>query len=280
MKMFKTIIGGICVGVANIIPGVSGGTIMVILGLFDRLIASVSGVFKVHNPDRKKDILFLSQVMLGAAIGLIGFAKIIDWLFGNIPTQTLFWFVGLIALSIPSLVKQELRDHKIAWFPMAVGMALIFIIVFFNPGEQEMQITVFPALSLGMLIKFIVIGAIAGGTMLLPGVSGSMVLLIIGDYYLFKSYVANVTTFKWDILIPLGFIGIGVLLGIVISAKLTKYFLDRRRRGTVSFILGLVLASAMVLIPLDANYTPMVIVTSMLAFVFGAAVIILVEKHA
>ena len=73
--MIKNIIGGIAVGIANVIPGVSGGTMMVILGIFDHMMSAISGVFKVHNPDRKADILFLLQVLIGAAIGLVGFSS-------------------------------------------------------------------------------------------------------------------------------------------------------------------------------------------------------------
>ena len=78
--MIKNLIGGIAVGIANVIPGVSGGTMMVILGIFNRTMEAISGILKKENAHRKDDILFLFQVLLGAAIGLIGFAKILDLL--------------------------------------------------------------------------------------------------------------------------------------------------------------------------------------------------------
>lgn len=278
--MIKNIIGGMAVGVANIIPGVSGGTIMVILGLFDKLIECISRVAKLNNPHRKKDILFLFQILLGVAIGLVAFANVIDWLFTRYPTHTIFWFIGLIALSIPSVVKKELKGHKVAWIPALTGILIVFILVYFNPDEAALQVEIFPEITLFLAFKLMLIGIIAGGTMLLPGVSGSMVLLIIGEYYLFKSYVAKVLTFDCIILIPLVFIGIGVLLGIVISAKLTQFFLRKHRRGTVSFILGLIIASALVLIPLDVTYDVGLIVTSAIAFLFGAVIIMSIEKFA
>lgn len=276
--MIKNVLCGVAVGVANIIPGVSGGTIMVILGLFDKVIESVSNVFKVKNPNRFKDLFFLFQVLLGGAIGLVVFAKIIDWLFNNYPNQTLFWFVGLIALSIPSLLKNELKGNKVSWIPMLVGILIIFMIVYLNPGEKDINIVNFPELNPIFLIELIFIGIIVGGTMLMPGVSGSMVLLIIGEYYLFKSYVANVTTFDFNILLPLFFIAIGVALGILISAKLTSYFLKNYRRGTVSLILGLIIASCIVLIPINVNYNLYLMTTCLFSFIFGAIVIIIIER--
>lgn len=114
--------------------------------------------------------------------------------------------------------------------------------------------------------------------MLLPGVSGSMFLLIVGAYYLIKSYVANVLSFDWIILIPLFIIGIGVMLGILLSAKIAQYFLREHRGGTVSFILGLIISSAIVLVPYNTTYSTSLILTSALAFIFGAAVILGIEK--
>ncbi|MFR6100349.1 MAG: undecaprenyl phosphate translocase family protein [Longibaculum sp.] len=94
--MIKNLIGGIAVGIANVIPGVSGGTMMVILGIFNRMMEAISGVFQKDNDHRKEDILFLLQVLIGAAVGLIGFAKILEFLFNHYPTQTMYWLIGLI----------------------------------------------------------------------------------------------------------------------------------------------------------------------------------------
>jgi len=276
--MIKNIIGGMAIGIANIIPGVSGGTIMVILGLFDKIIESVSRIFKINNPQRNQDILFLLQILLGAIIGLITFAKVIDWLFGHYPTHTLFWFVGLIALSIPSLIKKELKEYRVSWIFVSIGVLVVFVMTYFNPGEKAYQIDVFPKITLFLIIQLLLISIIVGGTMLLPGVSGSMFLLIVGEYYLFKSYVAEVLSFDWNILIPLFFIGIGVILGIILSAKLVQYYLREHRRNTVSIILGLIIASAIVLIPKDIQYDATLMITSALAFLFGAIVILSVEK--
>lgn len=277
--MVKNIIGGIAVGIANVIPGVSGGTMMVILGIFNRMMEAISGVFKRENPNRKDDIIFILQVLLGAGIGIVGFAKILEVLFNYYPTQTIYWFIGLIAFSIPLFLKGEMKGQKLAIIPFICGLAIIFGLEYLNPGKGDLVVNPeFPALSTQLFIKMVIIGAIAGATMIMPGVSGSMVLLILGEYYLFKSYLANVTSFSLDVLMPLGFMGIGIALGIVISAKLCSYFTKTHKAGFLSLILGLIVASSLVLIPFDVSYNITLVVTSFASMVFGGVIVLGLSK--
>lgn len=272
--MLKNIIGGIAIGIANVIPGVSGGTMMVILGIFNRMMDAISGIFKKENPNRKDDIIFIFQVLVGAAIGIIGFAKILEVLFEYYPTQTIYWFIGLIAFSIPLFVKGEMKGERLAIIPFVVGLAIIFGLEYLNPGEGKTVVNPdFPALSSGLFIKMVIIGAVSGATMIMPGVSGSMVLLILGEYYLFKSYLANVTSFSLDVIMPLGFMAIGIAFGIVISAKLCQYFTRTHKAGFLSLILGLIVASSLVLIPFDVSYDLGLIATSLAAVIFGGIIV-------
>ncbi|MEG0577968.1 MAG: DUF368 domain-containing protein [Bacilli bacterium] len=273
--MIKNLIGGIAVGIANVIPGVSGGTMMVILGIFNRTMEAISGVFKKENSHRKEDILFLFQVLVGAAIGLIGFAKILEFLFNDYPTQTMYWFIGLIALSIPLFLKGELKGEKINIVALILGLAVIFGLEFLNPGDKEVIVNPsFPAVNITLCAKMVLVGIIGGATMLMPGVSGSILLLILGEYYLFKSYLANVTSFDLTVLIPLFFIGIGIIIGIVLSAKVCDFFLKRWKAAFLSFILGLIIASSLVLIPFTATYNLFIIVTSIIAFIIGGIIVL------
>lgn len=277
--MLKNIIGGIAIGIANVIPGVSGGTMMVILGIFNRMMEAISGIFKRVNPNRKDDIIFIFQVLVGAAIGIVGFAKILEILFEYYPTQTIYWFIGLIAFSIPLFVKGEMKGEKLAIVPFVCGLAIIFGLEFLNPGEGNTVVNPdFPPLSSGLFIKMVIIGAISGATMIMPGVSGSMVLLILGEYYLFKSYLAHVTSFSLDVIMPLGFMAIGIAFGIVVSAKLCQYFTRTHKAGFLSLILGLIIASSLVLIPFDVSYDFNLILTSLLAALFGGIIVFGLSK--
>ncbi len=278
--MIKTLIGGIMVGMANIIPGVSGGTMMVILGIFNRLMESINALFSLDFKAVKRNAMFIIMLLVGVAIGLVLFANILELTFAEYPTQTMFCFIGMVAFSIPILVKQEMKSDKFEPLPFILGCVVVFVMAYFAPVEGDVVITEFPPLGIVYLIQMLFIGVIAGGVMFIPGVSGSMLLLIIGQYYLFKSLVANVTTFRLDILIPIGFMAVGILLGIGISSKLTSFCLSKNHSATMNAILGLVVASTLVLIPLDANYTLPTILTSAGTLLAGGAVVTILGKIA
>ncbi len=278
--MLKVFIGGIAVGMANIIPGVSGGTMMVILGIFGRVMESINGLIKLDMKTLKKNIIFIVALLLGVAVGLVAFANILELAFANYPVQTMFCFVGMVAFSIPFLVKKEMKQDKFEIIPFIIGCAIILLMSYLAPEETDTVITDFPDLGILYLLRMTFIGFIAGGVMFIPGVSGSMLLLIIGQYYLFKSLVANVTTFEMNILIPIGFMAVGILVGIAVSSKITAYCLDRFHSKTMNFIMGLVVASTLVLIPLGAAYNLTTVISSIITLVLGGGIIFVLEKLA
>ena len=283
--MIKNVVCGILVGIANIIPGVSGGTIIVILGLFDKLMDAISNVFKlkISFKERLENLWFIMQVLIGAAIGLIAFAKILNYLFVHFELQTIALFAGLILLSLPMLKKEEMDGKKINILFFILGILTIGIINYLSPGEEGNIVTYEELISKSLTPAFIgsliLMGALAGATMIFPGVSGSMVLLVLGWYHMFKGYVAAVTTFDIKILIPLIFIALGIGLGIIFSAKLTSFLLKKHKINTMSFILGLIIMSAIVIFPLKKElYTFGNIITSVITFILGGGLIILLEK--
>lgn len=283
--MIKNVVCGILVGIANIIPGVSGGTIIVILGLFDKLMDAISNVFKlkISFKERLENLWFIMQVLIGAAIGLIAFAKILNYLFVHFELQTIALFAGLILLSLPMLKKEEMDGKKINILFFILGVLTIGIINYLSPGEEGNIVTyeelILKSLTPAFIGSLILMGVIGGATMIFPGVSGSMVLLVLGWYHMFKGYVAAVTTFDMKILIPLIFIALGVGLGIIFSAKLTSFLLKRYKTNTMSFILGLIIMSAIVIFPLKKElYTFGNIITSVITFILGGGLIILLEK--
>ncbi len=278
--MLKVFIGGIAVGMANIIPGVSGGTMMVILGIFGRVMETINGLIKLDTKTLKKNIIFLVTLLVGVLIGLVAFANILEITFASYPAQTMFCFVGMVAFSVPFLVKNEMKKDKFEILPFVIGCAIIFLMSYFAPEETDRVLTEFPSLSILYLIGMFFIGIIAGGVMFIPGVSGSMLLLIIGQYYLFKSLVANITTFQLDVLIPIGFMGVGILVGIALSSKLTSYCLSKFHSKTMNFILGLVVASTIVLIPINESYDLVTIIGSVITLLLGGGVVFLLERIA
>ncbi len=281
--MIKNILSGIAVGVANIIPGVSGGTIIVILGLFDEMMEAISNVFKIKISwkERWESLKFLLTIAIGLVIGLVGFAKILEFLFVHAEIQTIMWFVGLILFSIPILKKEEMNNEKMNWFFLIIGTLIIGLLAYFVPSSDEVIVPLNDILANNLTITYILtlilLGSISGATMIFPGVSGSMVLMVLGWYHLFKGYVANVTSFEPKILIGLIFIAIGVGIGVIGSAKLTNWLLKKYHNQTMSLIFGLIIMSAIVIIP-TSGYSVMTVITSILSFLFGGSIVILIDK--
>lgn len=280
--MLKELIAGISVGIANAIPGVSGGTMLVISGVFEKMTTSVSNVLSKNKKDQKEAITFLLKLGLGVVIGIIVFAKLLNSiLFRHIPTQTIFWFMGMVAFSVPVFLRREMKAQKLNWIPFILGLAVIAVISYFAPPKTSIELDQLPNIDILHLCTMILIGLIGGFTMIIPGVSGSMILLIIGKYYLFTTYIAKITTFRFDVILSLGFIVIGILIGIVTSSKLCKYLFKVAPKQTNSFILGLILASAIALFPINTLSLDIIsIITYFIAFIFGAFLVWLMDKYA
>ncbi len=289
----RAIGGGIAVGIANVIPGVSGGTMMAIMNIFDRTMNAISDVTKKENDHRMKDILFLLEVVLGAVIGILGFSFLLEKLFSWIPMPTVFWFVGLVALSVPVFMKSQMQDARFHTMAFLLGAAVVAALtvakVIWFPEEaagEEIKIAYdLPAFSVLNCVLLTVAGVVAGFAMLLPGVSGSLVLMILGLYeFVWFNYVNNVKLFLTELsldtfikFIPVGFFAIGVVLGVVISAKITTFAMKKNARLTLNFLLGLVAASAVSIIFINsAKLTTDIgmIIGSVVAFALGGAIVL------
>ncbi len=277
--MLKLIIGGFIVGIANIIPGVSGGTMMVIFGIFGPIMTAISEILsKSSFKSKLKHFKYIGILLIGVVLGLVIFANVMEYALMHFPTQTKFCFVGMIAFSIPILKRKEMPKEKINLLPFIIGCAIIVVMVLLAPAEENVVITNFPPIELAYLIKMIFLGILAGAAMFIPGVSGSMLMLILGEYYLFNSLVANATSFQLDVLVPLGFMAVGIASGIILSSKATAFALKKNHRATMSLIFGLVIASCIMIIPFDASFDAATIITSVLAAVLGGGVVVGIEK--
>lgn len=252
MTFITDAIKGIFIGIANIIPGVSGGTIALSMGIYDKLIGAVSNFFK----DWKKSLITLFPILVGCGIGLIGFAFMIEYLLTQHTFVTCMAFIGLILGGLPILIRQ-LKD-KIRGNGGSVGISgiLAFVILFavsiilpLLKSDEEVLRTLTATPSMMAIMFFI--GIIASATMVIPGVSGSLVLMILGYYY---GIIESINTFlialkdfdistladRFLILFPLG---VGILLGIFLIAKLITFLFERFGVQTYCAILGLILSS-------------------------------------
>jgi len=246
MKFLFDILRGAAIGIANIIPGVSGGTLAVSMGIYDKIISSVTGLFRHF----KKSVTTLLPYGIGMVVGLLGLSFIIEFLFARYPLPTVLLFIGLILGGVPALW-QRIKGRKIG----AVGI-LLFLLFFillvllpFIAGEERTGLVLTP--DAVTIIKLFFVGVIASATMVIPGVSGSMILMSLGFY---APILSSITAFvraaldlnisaalaECALLVPFG---LGVLVGIFAIAKLIEFLLARFETYTYCAVLGLVAAS-------------------------------------
>ena len=276
---FNSIFGGMFVGIANIIPGVSGGTMLVIFNLFDKLTYAVSDIFKRKTDTRKQSILLLFKVLISAAFGIILFAKILGFTLKYYEAETIMCFMGLILFSVPIIIKDELKNEKfnillfIVGFALIIGLEILQKNTFTNSTKSTMNLMHFASMS-GL-------GIIGGATMIFPGVSGSMVMLVLGKYELVRNYIDELTSFNKEAIISLCFLGIGVLIGIIGSAKITNYLLKKHRGKTMSLILGFIIASALILpfnLETKIKLTTMKTCSLIIWFIIGGIIIYYINR--
>jgi putative membrane protein len=275
--MIRNIIYGIIVGIINIIPGISGGMALVFLGIFDKTMGSISNVVHIRNiKSKKKDLIFLFQLGIGLVIGLIGFAKIIEYLLNYYPTPTMYWFIGLIFFSSPTIIKKEMKKEKFSIIYFIMGLTIISILFFLSLKTKSINVdpSNYPIVTFSNMIWMIIYGIIGGFVTIIPGASGSIVLLILGKYQLIESYLAHVMSLHLNIVIPTFFFGLGALIGIVTGAKVVTYFITKYRSYSMSLILGLIVMSVIVLIPINVTYDLKTIISSLITFLFGGLMIL------
>lgn len=272
--MIKLILQGLVVGIANIIPGVSGGTMMVAMGLYDKLIHSITHLRKEFF----KSLKLLIPIFVGAAIAIIVLSRAFEFLLANHPIPTNLAFCGLIAGCLPCIFK-KVQGHKVTVGKL-IPFAIFFIIVismavFGDAGGASAEIT----LNVVNIIKLLGVGIIAAATMVIPGVSGSMILMLLGYYdtilALINDFIDAVVHFDipmaleaFGILLPFG---IGVIIGIFAIAKIIEIIFAKAEVHAYYAIIGLIIASPIaILIQTDwSTFTVPSLLIGIVTFIAG-----------
>ncbi|RYG71888.1 DUF368 domain-containing protein [Lentibacillus lipolyticus] len=257
---WKNIYRGIMMGASDVIPGVSGGTIAVLLGIYDRLIASINGFL---SKDWKKQLGFLIPLGIGIVTAIFSLSHLIDWLFEHYPKPLQFFFLGLILGILPYLFHQAdaKKTFKVKhFFLLMIGTGMVGSMVFLSAGEG----IVIQEKTLSTYVLLLSSGFIASSAMILPGISGSLILMIIGVY---QMIINGIKTLQLDIV---AVVGIGIVLGIVVMSKIIHFFLANYRAATFALVIGLVIGSVFVVFPgWPAEVS--IVVMSVVAFALGLA---------
>ena len=243
----KIVLGfkGFLIGLANIIPGVSGGTMAVSFGIYEELIGIASNIFK----NFKKNMAFILPIGIGAVIAIALLSNVITICLDKYQVATPLLFVGLILGGLPAIVKNIGKKITKPTNLIVFSITILFMLFIYFGIKDAKDVDFTNVDAIGYIILFIV-GAIAAITMVVPGISGSFVLMLIGYYKPIVKTVSDLTHFNniihnLCILIPFGF---GVLFGIISVSKLIKYCLKKYPEQTYSSIVAFVLSSVVLII--------------------------------
>lgn len=279
-------IRGFCMALADSVPGVSGGTIAFILGFYDKFINSLDDLAFGDSKKKKKALFFLVKLGIGWIIGMVLAVLVLTNLFESHIYQVSSVFIGFILFSIPLIVKEEKESLKGKYHNLIftlIGIAVVALITYFNPIAGESHVVDISKLNVGLALYMFVAAMVSISAMVLPGISGSTLLLIFGLYIPIISSIKEFLHFNFSYVPALFVFGLGVLFGIVLVIRLIKIALEKYRSQSIYCILGLMIGSiyAIIMGPTTLNEVtaPLSISTfSILFFILGGAIILGLEK--
>lgn len=235
---WKNIYRGFAMGVCDLVPGISGGTVAVLLGFYDRLIEAINGIF---SREWKRHFAFLIPLGIGMVSAIFILGRVMEWLLENHEVGTMYFFVGLIVGVLPFLLRESDAKRTFAWkhyLFVLVGIGIIFLI---DMGTEKTALITDRSLATYGL--FFVSGVLASAAMILPGISGSFVLLVLGVYY---TAIGAVVNLELTVIIT---VAAGIFIGIITMSKIIRFCLHRYKTATFAIIIGLVIGSVFAIFP-------------------------------
>ncbi|AFH69130.1 TPA: DUF368 domain-containing protein [Staphylococcus aureus] len=249
MQQFKwiNILKGFAMGTSDLVPGVSGGTIALLLGIYNQFIASISGIFSRRF---WPSFTFLIPIIIGMLLAMGSLSNLFNYLLSQHHIPTMFFFGGLIIGIVPYLLK--ISNYKTSfttkhYMMVIAGIAILIVITLMNNGDKHAGETL--TLSTGLIIKYFIAGMCASSAMLLPGISGSFMLLVFGVYGTVMLAISEFVKLNFAGLPILLAVGFGVLAGFIISSKIIQYFLTHHKLMTFALIIGFVVGSLFAVFP-------------------------------
>ncbi len=270
-QYIKYFLCGIVFGTANVIPGVSGGTMLVIFGIFDKLTESISGIKKII-----KNIPFLLTFGIGAGAGILVSAKVISSLFEMFGVQTNMFFIGLILGGVPLIYKigtAEKKAKPLCALPFiiamiaVIGLSVLDKLEIFSLGVEN-QVTGFDFV---FSLKIMGCAALAAVTMIIPGISGSFIMMLLGVY---ETIIGAVKDLNLWVIIPFA---IGAVIGIIVGAKLISMLINKNRLMVYSALMGLVVGSVYAILP-DGFGFNLTTGYGFVCLIFGVIASVLIER--
>lgn len=247
MKLLITMVQGFCMALADSVPGVSGGTIAFILGFYDKFISSLDALIRGTMEERKKAAVFLCKLAAGWVIGFGGSVLVLGAVFETHIYQLSSLFLGLTLFAIPVVMLEEhdsLKQKK--YFGLVftgIGAAVVSLITYLGQVVNTASTYNIEKLSIFTVVYVFVAAMIAISAMVLPGISGSTLLLIFGLYIPIISAIKEFLHFHFSYFPILVVFGLGVIVGILTTIRLVKIGMEKYRCQMIHLILGLMLGS-------------------------------------
>lgn len=284
--MVLNFIRGFCMALADSVPGVSGGTIAFLLGFYDRFIGSLDALIAGNKQEKIGAIKFLIKLGIGWVIGFLSAVSVLANIFDTYIYQISSLFIGFILFAIPIVIKEENESLIFNWktiLSFIGGVALVAFITYFNPVSGSESGVNLAQLDISLILYVFVAAMCAISAMVLPGISGSTLLLIFGLYVPIISAIKAVMGFDLSYIPILFVFGLGVITGVVTVVRLIKWALDKHRPIMIFLIIGMMIGSfyAIVMGPqtLATPKPPLSIDTfSIIWFVVGGAIIFGLQK--
>lgn len=284
--MLLNFIRGFCMALADSVPGVSGGTIAFLLGFYDKFITSLDHLMSGTKNERIEAVKFLIKIGIGWIVGMGAAVSVLASIFDQRIYEISSVFLGLIIFAIPLIWREEKDSLKgeyqnIPW--AVVGIVLVAAITFFNPvSGKGMNVSV-EHLTLPLVFYIFAVAMIAISAMVLPGISGSTMLLIFGLYVPIISALKELMHLDFSYLPVMIVFGLGILTGVALVIKTIKNALDKHRSRMIYFIIGMMIGSlyAIVMGPTTLEHMkPAMDIHTFkpLFFVIGIAIIFGLEK--
>ena len=274
-------IRGFCMALADSVPGVSGGTIAFLLGFYDRFIDSLDDLFHGTSEKRVAAVKFLLKIGVGWVVGFGLSALVLSTLFDTHIYAVSSVFMGFIVFAIPIVLYEEKETLSGRWWGIPfvlAGVVLVVVITLVNPVSGEGVDVAVGSLTPGLVLYVFVAGAIAISAMVLPGISGSTLMLIFGLYIPVMGAVRSVLGLDFAYLPVLLVFIAGVICGVLLFVRLIRICLERFRTQIICVIIGMMLGSLFAItqgpLTLDVPQPAMTLSTfSILFFLLGGAVV-------
>ena len=240
MKALENILNGFFIGVSCAVPGVSGGTIAFLMGVYEQFIDALSNITDTKNPEFRRRFLLLMEIGTGIILGVFTAFKILAVFFETQEEILRFFFLGLILFSIPGILNKKMQKVGIKDILFGFsGLIIIWII-----GLQNKSFNMLPDLSnIFYIIKLFLVSFISAGAVILPGLSVSFLLLIFGEYGNISKFIAETNIFAIFIFI------FGTISGILLLSKIMDSFFKRYREETISAVVGIIIGSTVRIMP-------------------------------